>query len=310
MQYHHTPVLLQEVLQGLCPQPNQNFIDGTVGGGGHATAILQVTAPYGQLLAFDKDEQALQAARHNLKAFGKRVTFVKDSYANLEPHIQAAGWTHANGILLDLGLSSDQLADSSRGFSFQIEAPLDMRFDITTGQTAADILNQASDHDLEKIFRDFGEEPKARILARTIVATRKIHPFITTTDFLNIILSVKKNNPRSLHPATLPWQALRIAVNKEFDEVTLGLNAAINTLLVGGRLAVISFHSGEDRIVKNIFNHEAKDCWCPLQIPVCVCKHKARLKLLNRKPMVATALELQHNARARSAKLRISEKIF
>ncbi len=307
--YCHTPVLLQEVISGLNPQPGQNFIDGTVGGGGHALAILQATAPNGRLLAFDRDQGALSAARENLAQFGNRVIFIHDSYSNLANYVECNKFFPVSGILFDLGLSSAQLDDGNRGFSFKNIGPLDLRFNINTGSSAAELLNDESESELTRIFKEYGEEPQAGKLARTIVAERRLHPFQTTTDLLAVVEKVKGSGRRSINPATLVWQALRIAVNSELQELAEGLKSAVQVLQAGGRFAVISFHSGEDRIVKDFFRRESKNCLCPSLAPVCRCYHQAALKLITRKPVVATTSELNKNSRARSAKLRLVQKI-
>jgi len=307
MEYKHEPVLLQEVLHGLNPRPGQDFIDGTVGGGGHAQAILQATSPNGRLLAFDRDQRALTAAADQLKVFGQRVIFIHDSYVYLKKYALRYGFSHVAGVLLDLGLSSDQLADTNRGFSFQTSGPLDLRFDDSTGISAAQLLNSLSQSELTQIFKNYGEEPRAQVLAKAIVERRRLKPFITTDDLLSVVTAVKGNGRRSLHPATLVWQALRLSVNQELQQLSQVLPDLLEVTVPGGRLAIISFHSGEDRIVKNFFKQEAKDCWCPPESPICQCHHRARLKLLNRQPLTAQSAEIKLNPRSRSAKLRLAE---
>lgn len=308
--YSHTPVLLEEVIRGLNPQPGQIFIDGTVGGGGHARALLEHTAPNGRLIAFDRDAGALEAAQKNLKAFGSRVTFVHDSYSQLQTYAERYRFSDVDGVLLDLGLSSAQLADAQRGFSFQADGPLDLRFDTSRGRTAADILQHESVDELEHIFRAYGEEPRARALARAVVEERRLHPLVTTRDLITLVSRVKPGGGRrSFNPATLVWQALRLAVNDELTELRLGLVAALSALKSGGRLAVVSFHSGEDRMVKEFLRRASRDCLCAPTAPTCVCGHQAELKFIIRKPIVATTTELKRNSRARSAKLRLAQKL-
>ncbi len=310
MRYQHEPVLLEAVVSGLNPQPGQHFVDGTVGGGGHARAILERTAPNGRLVAFDRDPAALEAARENLSVFGDRVTFIHDSYSQLATYAERYQLSDLDGVLLDLGLSSAQLADSHRGFSFNAPGPLDLRFDTTHGRTAADILQHEPADELERIFRDYAQEPQARALARAIVEERRSHPILSTGDLIALVTRVKHGGGRrSFHPATLVWQALRLAVNHELEELTLGLSAAVAALRSGGRLAVISFHSGEDRIVKDFFRRESRDCLCPPAAPTCTCGHRANVKFITRKPVVATPVELHLNTRARSAKLRLAQKL-
>ena len=309
MTYHHTPVLLNEVISGLNPQPGQNFIDGTVGGGGHTQALLAATAPNGHVWAFDRDAAALASTRQRLQSFSHRLTLIHDSYSQLANYVRSADIPHLDGVLLDLGLSSNQLADTTRGFSFQTDGILDLRFDTSQGITAADVLNTYPIGELEELFRDYGQEPQARALAQAIVTSRQTRPFVKTHDLLEIVAQVKGAGQRRHHPATLVWQALRLAVNHELGELVKGLEAALEVLSPGGRLAVISFHSGEDRIVKDFFRRSSRNCICPPEIPVCRCDHKASLKILNNKPMMAQADELKSNPRARSARLRIIQKI-
>jgi len=309
MAYQHTPVLLQEVISGLNPQPGQNFIDGTVGGGGHSQALLVATAPNGHIWAFDRDTAALDSTRQRLQSFDHRLTLIHDSYSQLANYVRSADINHVAGVLLDLGLSSAQLADTTRGFSFQTDGALDLRFDTSQGLTAAEILNTYSAEELESLFREYGQEPQARALAQAIVTSRQATPFTKTHDLLEIVAQVKGWGQRRHHPATLVWQALRLAVNHELEELLKGLEAALEVLTPGGRLAVISFHSGEDRLVKDFFRQASRQCICPPEIPVCRCNHKASLKILNNKPIVAQAEELKSNPRARSARLRIIQKI-
>ncbi|MBI5465727.1 MAG: 16S rRNA (cytosine(1402)-N(4))-methyltransferase RsmH [Candidatus Kerfeldbacteria bacterium] len=309
MAYHHTPVLLQEVIRGLNPQPGQHFVDGTVGGGGHAWALLEATAPDGRLVAFDRDAAALASAQRKLEPFSHRLTFIHDSYSQLATYVRRANLPRLDGVLLDLGLSSAQLADSTRGFSFQSAGALDLRFDTSQGVSAAELLNTASSEELEQIWRNLGQEPQARALARAIVARRRQRPLATTGDLLEVVTMVKGSGQRRHHPATLVWQALRLAVNHELTELASGLKAAVEVLGEGGRLAVISFHSGEDRLVKDFFRRESRTCLCPPELPVCRCHHQPTLKVLTTKPIIPNSAEILRNPRARSAKLRLAQKI-
>ncbi len=310
MAYRHTPVLLQEVIRGLQPQPGQHMADGTVGGGGHAEALLDATAPDGLLLAFDRDADALTAARVRLKRFGTRVTFIHRSYAALGDVARAHGLAgKLSGVLLDLGFSSAQLDDSRRGFSFQTSGELDLRYDERQTVTAAHLLNTLSERELADIFTTFGEEPQAARLASAILDARRLRPLATTDDLLAIIMETKRGSRRrSFHPATLVWQALRIAVNGELDELKLGLQAALDVLAPAGRLAVISFQSGEDRLVKEFLRHESTSCLCEPTAPICRCGHHATLRRLGR-AQHPSAPEVAHNPRARSAKLRLAVKL-
>lgn len=309
-EYGHQPVMLREVLAYLDPQPNGDFIDGTLGAGGHAAALMAATAPTGRLLGFDRDPSALAFAAERLAPFGERFSPIASSYARMdivaaEHHISAV-----DGILLDLGLSSRQLSDAQRGFSFLKEGPLDMRFDPRQGDSAADLINNLSAEELADIFRRYGEEPQSWRIARRIVAER---PLYTTTALAELIeREIGRRAPRGRsgrHPATQTFQALRIAVNNELGEVERGLEVALGLLKQGGRLAVISFHSLEDRLVKNFFRDAARDCKCPPEQPVCTCGARAAMKQVTRKAVQATAEEIAANPRSRSARLRVAAKI-
>ncbi len=302
----HIPVLYHEVLDLLQPKAGQDFIDGTLGAGGHTAGILEATAPDGRVLAFDKDPQAITYAAAKLDKFGKRVTVVNKSYAEMPNLAPDLGFAQVNGILLDLGLSSRQLDDGSRGFSFRFEAPLDMRFDQTTGETAADLVNNLSEAELTNIFWRYGEEKQSRKIARLIVENR---PITTTTQLAHLIEANSGKRKRRIHPATLVFQALRIAVNHELDAVETGIPAAIELLKPGGRIAIISFHSLEDRFVKRLFRQLSQDCVCPPEQPICTCNNKAIVKLVKRKAIKATEGEIETNPRSRSARLRVAEKL-
>jgi len=307
----HTPVLLHEVLSGLNLSPNKNCIDGTVGLGGHAREILKHTAPNGKLIGFDRDQSSLLLAMQNLKEFTNRFIPIHDSYAHVEQHadsIQKVQPIHA--ILLDLGLSSVQLDLAYRGFSFRFSGPLDMRFDQSRGTTAADILNGTSEEQLVRIFKEYGEEPHAKKIARAIVERRIEQPFHETADLVDVIersVPIRALHMR-IHPATRVFQALRIAVNHELEHLSQFLPHALQHLAPGGRFAVISFHSLEDRIVKRFFKNESTECLCPPEIPECRCNHHASIRRITKKPITATEEEIAQNPRARSAKLRIIEK--
>ena len=302
----HIPVLYQEVLDLLQPQPGGLFIDGTLGAGGHTAGILEATAPDGRVLAFDKDPEAVEFAGARLTEFGDRVKLVNNSYADMPTVAPALGFEQVDGILLDLGLSSRQLDDGSRGFSFRYDAPLDMRFDQTQGQTAADLVNNLSEAELADIFWRYGEEKQGRKMARIIVANR---PIATTSQLADLIETHAGQRRRRIHPATLVFQGLRIAVNQELEAVESGIPAAINLLKPGGRIAVISFHSLEDRFVKRLFRDLSQDCICPPEQLVCNCDHRATVKLVTRKAVKAAGTELDTNPRSRSARLRVAEKL-
>lgn len=301
----HIPVLYHEVLEHLQPRPNGRYLDGTVGAGGHTIGILQASAPDGKVLALDRDPEAISFAGQRLAEYGERVTFVNASYVEMAAIAEAYGFDYFDGILLDLGLSSRQLADSGRGFSFLREGPLDMRFDMTQGATAADLINNLSEAELADIFWRYGEERRSRQWAKVIVANR---PITTTTQLADLIAAQVKRR-RRIHPATLIFQALRIAVNDELDALEQGVKAAVELLGENGRLAVISFHSLEDRFVKQYFRQLSRDCICPPEQPVCTCNRQPVLHLITRKAVQASAEEIAANSRSRSARLRVAEKI-
>ena len=285
----HIPVLLKEVLEYLEPKPNQNFIDTTVGDGGHAKEILKLTTPNGKLLAIDRDIDSIICAKSNLAEFTDRVLFINDSFGNLGEIVQRNKFGLADGILFDFGMSSSQLENSDRGFSFQKDEILDMRFDTKTPITAEDIVNDYSESELQEIFKKWSEEPKARLIAHAIITERKRKRIKTTGKLIKIIESVKKRSGK-IHPATLIFQALRIEVNEEFSEIEKALSAAPGIIKHGGRAAFISFHSLEDRLIKNWSKKLDK---------------KGIIKIFNKKPIIASAEEIKSNQRSRSAKLRV-----
>lgn len=288
----HIPVLLKEVLEYLNPKPNQNFIDCTVGDGGHAKEILKATAPEGKLIAIDRDIESIVRAKSNLGEFGGRVLYINDSFGNL-PKI--AGENNAgaiSGILFDFGMSSSQLENSGRGFSFQKDEILDMRFDAKNPLSAEDVINDYREDELSEIFEKWGEEPKARAIASAIVSARGRGRIKTTSELIAIIESVAKRSGK-LHPATLVFQAIRIEVNQELAEIEKALRATPEILAKGGRAAFISFHSLEDRLVKNWARDLSK---------------RGIIKILNKKTIMASAEETSVNPRSRSAKLRVIEK--
>jgi 16S rRNA (cytosine1402-N4)-methyltransferase len=301
----HVAVLYKEVLQGLLPRPGGKYIDGTVGAGGHASGILENSAPGGRLLAFDQDPEALDFARQRLAAFGERVTFVNANFADMGRLAPEHGFEDVDGVLLDLGLSSRQLENPERGFSFQTEGPLDMRFSPAQTQTAADLINNLDEHELADLFWRFGEERNSRRIARAIVNKR---PLGTTAELVQVIEKASPRRGRK-HPATLVFQALRIAVNQELAMLEQGLAAALDLLRPGGRLAIISFHSLEDRYVKHTFRDLERECICPPELPICTCDAHAQVRLPSRRAIQPTVEEVERNPRSRSAKLRIAEKL-
>ncbi len=281
-------------------------MDGTLGAGGHAQGILQASAPDGLLLGLDVDPQALQLARQRLAPFASRSFILHASYITLREQIQALGWPLVDGVLLDLGLSSMQLDTPERGFSFQADAPLDMRFDPDNPLTAAHLVNSLSEKELADLLYTYGEERRAYQVARAILAARPLH---TTGQLAAVVAQVTGSGRPGMHPATRAFQALRIAVNHELESLEQVLPQALAALAPGGRLAVISFHSLEDRLVKQFFRRESRDCVCPPRQPICTCGHKASLIEITRQPLFPTEAEVQQNPRARSARLRVAEVI-
>jgi 16S rRNA (cytosine1402-N4)-methyltransferase len=310
----HVPVLLGEVLNGLQVRPGGRHVDATVGGGGHANQILAASAPDGILLGLDRDPAALEVASDRLARYGDRVELVHASFAHLKEVArvhgfageQGSGGTGVDGVLFDLGLSSLQLADAERGFSFMADGPLDMRFDTTSGgPTAADLVNQLSAEELADILYRYGEERQSRRIARAVVEAR---PLRTTGELAQVIEQAVGRRRGRLHPATLTFQALRIAVNEELTTLEAALPQAVELLAPGGRLAVIAFHSLEDRIVKRFMRRESKDCICPPELPICTCDHRASLNLVTRKPIRPSEEEVAANPRSRSARLRVATR--
>jgi 16S rRNA (cytosine1402-N4)-methyltransferase len=302
----HQPVLYQEIIQALNPVSNSRYVDGTLGAGGHSWGILNASSPGGLLLGLDLDPAAIEIARSRLAEFGPRAILRQASYASLAVQLKNLGWQAVNGILLDLGLSSMQLDNPEKGFSFQAEGPLDMRFDPRAPRSAADLVNQLPEQELADLIWKYGEEPASRRIARAIVNTR---PLTTTRQLAAIVAAASRRPPGKIHPATRVFQALRIAVNQELQSLEAVLPQAVDALAPGGRLAVIAFHSLEDRIVKHYFRQESRDCICPPGQPVCTCGHKATLKEIARRPIMPGEDETARNPRARSARLRIAEKL-
>jgi 16S rRNA (cytosine1402-N4)-methyltransferase len=302
----HTPVLLPETLKALSVQAGGRYIDCTLGAAGHAAAILQKSAPGGQLLGIDADPAAIEIAREKLRDYQGSILLVNDNFANLQSICIKYDFFPVHGILFDLGLSSLQLGEGGRGFSFQYDAPLDMRFNPAQKITAADIVNTAPEVRLAYIFRTYGEEIRSQRIAREIVGAR---PIKTTLQLARLIERAIGRRGR-LHPATRTFQALRIAVNHELENLESALKQAVEVLGYEGRLAVITYHSLEDRIVKQYLQSESRGCICPPGTPVCICNHKPRLRLINKKVIVPSAAEIAGNPRSRSAKLRAAERII
>ncbi|MHB1130794.1 MAG: 16S rRNA (cytosine(1402)-N(4))-methyltransferase RsmH [Chloroflexota bacterium] len=305
----HIPVLLDAVLSYLRPRAGGVYVDGTLGGGGHAAALLAASGPEGRLLGMDVDPRATARAAQALAGFGSRVLVVNRSYVEMATTVREQGLAPVDGIVLDLGLSSHQLAEGERGFSFQQEAPLDMRFDQRAGATAAELLATLSETELADLIYLYGEERRSRALARAIVQARSREPFTTTTQLAAFVRRIVGGKPGGIHPATRTFQALRIAVNGELDALESVLPQTMEILRPGGRVAIISFHSLEDRLVKRFFLRESTGCLCPPSAPVCTCGHQPRLQRVTKKPVVASPEEVAANPRSRSAKLRVAERL-
>jgi 16S rRNA (cytosine1402-N4)-methyltransferase len=308
----HLPVLYKTIITALRPKSTGRYIDGTLGAGGHSAGILTESTPDGEVLGLDLDPQALAIARERLKVFGKRAHVVEASYTKMNDEAANLGWDVVDGIVLDFGVSSMQLDTPERGFSFIHDGPLDMRFTPQASLSAADLVNSSAEAELANIIFRYGEERLSRKIARAIVNNR---PISTTKELADLILKHVGKKER-IHPATRTFQALRIAVNGELEAIETVLPLAVSLLRSpdpklgkpGGRLAVISFHSLEDRLVKEYFRRESTDCICPPRQPICTCGHKASIIEINRKPVEANEEEILANSRARSAKLRVAEK--
>lgn len=301
----HAPVLLHEAVEYLAVQPGGRYVDCTTGAGGHSRAILEAAAPGGLLLGLDADPVAISVARENLASYGDAVQLVESNFRDIRRVCRHQNFIPVHGVLFDLGISSLQLADE-RGFSFQVEAPLDMRFNPGQALTAGDIVNHYTEHDLADVIWRFGDEPASRRVARAIVRARPLH---TTTELAATIARASGGTHRRIHPATRTFQALRIAVNDELGALRDALSQAVRVLGRGGRLVVISFHSLEDRIVKQYFQQESRDCICPPEQPTCTCGHRASLRVITRRPITPSPEEVAANPRSRSARLRAAEKV-
>jgi 16S rRNA (cytosine1402-N4)-methyltransferase len=310
---YHQPVLLEETLHWLDARPGRLIVDGTLGDGGHAEAILERTAPGGRLVGLDRDPDALRIAGERLARFGARVSLAHASFAELTSVLAKASLSRVDGVLLDLGVSSRQLDQPERGFRFGVATArttaLDMRMDPTRGESAGELLARASEDELARCFREYGELPGASRLAREIVRRRAKQPLRGTADLLGAIDAARIGGGRKHNPATLVFQALRIAVNDELGALEAGLGAAIDALAPGGRLCVIAYHSLEDRIAKQRFAREERPCVCAPSAPVCTCGKKPRLLRATRRAVRPSELEVRNNPRARSAKLRAAEKL-
>ena len=310
MEFSHNPVLLRECIEGLNIRPEGIYVDGTLGRAGHSREIARRLTT-GRLVCIDRDDAALAAAEEQLAPWRERVTLVHGNFGDLERLLDSAGVAEADGMLFDLGVSSPQLDDPERGFSYMADAPLDMRMDRSEGLSAHTVVNQWPQEELRRILFQYGEERCAGAIAAAIVRAREKAPIETTLQLVDVIKSAMPAHAlrEKQHPAKRTFQAIRIAVNDELTAVGRMLQGAVPRLTPGGRLCVISFHSLEDRIVKNALAAFARGCTCPPDFPVCVCGKKPQIRLVNRKPIVAGAAELEDNPRARSAKLRVAEKL-
>ena len=302
----HQPVLYHDIILALHPKSGGRYVDGTLGAGGHAAGILAASSPDGLLLGLDVDPQALELARLRLAPFGERACLIQASYTTLGDQLTALDWPPVDGILLDLGASSMAFDTPERGFSFQADGPLDMRFNPANPLTASELVNGLPEVELASVIYRYGEEPAARRIAQAIVRAR---PVSGTLALAEIIVKASGGKRGRIHPATRTFQALRIAVNQELKSIEAVLPQAVQALEPGGRLAVIAFHSLEDRIVKEFYRQESRDCICPPRQPICTCGHKASIREVTRRPIQPAAEEIQQNPRARSTKLRIAEKL-
>ena len=304
----HIPVLFEQTMNWLQPRSGGRYIDATLGGAGHAAGILERSAPTGLLLGLDADPEAIARAESALAPFGNRAILVHSNFREMGRVAEQHGFGPADGILLDLGLSSYQLDHVERGFSFQHDAPLDMRFDPGQEVAARDLVNNLDQDELADILWSYGDERRSRRIARAIVAARPIESTLQLAELVRRAYRSYRSRTR-IHPATRVFQALRMAVNDELGALQEGIEAALALLAPGARLAVIAFHSGEDRVVKQFMRREGRDCICPPEAPICVCGHKAQLDILTRKPIRPSDMEIERNPRSRSARLRVAERL-
>ena len=318
MDTHHIPVLCNKVIDFLSPKSDGVYIDGTVGLGGHSAAILETSAPNGRVIGIDLDVEALTIAKSRLHVFGERSSLINGNFAEMDVLLETRHSIHAvDGILLDLGVSSLQLDTPHRGFSFNHTGPLDMRMNARqmlnsereTDLTAMRVVNNSPMNALVDIFKRYGEERFARRIAHRIIQTRQETPIMTTTQLAEIVKQAVPKGVSKIHPATRVFQALRIHINAELENLETGLDIAIQLLRQGSCLCIITFHSLEDRIVKHCFQKCARTCICPPKTPICICEHTASLEILTKRPISPDAVEVQHNPRARSAKLRVARKL-
>ena len=310
MEFVHKSVLLNETIDGLNIQPDGIYVDGTLGGGGHAYEVCRRLGDKGSIVGIDQDAAAIEAAGNRLKDFGEKVTIVRSNYCDMKSKLHELGIDKVDGIVLDLGVSSYQLDTAERGFSYREDAPLDMRMDTRQKMTARDIVNDYEEMELYRVIRDCGEDKVAKNIAKHIVAARKVKPIETTGELTEIIRASipMKYQKKSGHPAKRTFQAIRIELNRELEVLKDSLDDMIDLLNPGGRLCIITFHSLEDRIVKSAFRKNENPCTCPSDFPVCVCGKVSKGSILTRKPILPSEEEMEENSRAKSAKLRIFER--
>ena len=311
MEFKHKSVLLEETIEGLNIKPDGIYVDGTLGGAGHAGEVCRKLSAKGRFIGIDQDQDAIIAASERLAPY-KQATIIRSNYCYMVPELAARGITKVDGILLDLGVSSYQLDNEERGFTYRVDAPLDMRMDQRQTLTASDIVNNYEEKELYRIIRDYGEDKFAKNIAKHIVAARQVKPITTTGELTEIIRESipMKMQVKSGHPAKRTFQAIRIELNRELDVLRDSLDGMIDILDDGGRLCIITFHSLEDRIVKTIFRKNENPCTCPSDFPVCVCGKKSKGKVITRKPILPGETEMEENPRSKSAKLRIFERVL
>ncbi len=310
MAFQHTSVLLEETVDGLAVKPDGTYVDATLGGGGHAFEVCRRLNEQGRLIGIDQDAAAIEAAGARLSGFGERVTIIRSNYCDMKPRLHEAGIDKVDGIVLDLGVSSYQLDTAERGFSYRVDAPLDMRMDQRGELTARDIVNTYSESELYRVIRDYGEDRFAKNIAKHIVTEREKAPIETTGQLNEVIRHAipAKIRKTSGHPSKRTFQAIRIELNRELDVLRDSLDDMIDMLNPGGRICIITFHSLEDRIVKSAFRKNENPCTCPADFPVCVCGNVPKGKIITRKPILPGEEEMEQNSRSKSAKLRIFER--
>lgn len=305
---YHIPVLYKETLETLVTDRDGIYLDCTLGGGGHTEGLLKATSEKGRVISIDQDQQAIDFAKERLKKYGNRWQVFKNNFENLDMVVYMAGVDKVNGILMDIGVSSTQLDDPERGFSYRYDTRLDMRMNKSNPLSAYEVVNEYEEEKLAKIIYEYGEERYSRRIARIICERRQEKPIETTGDLVEIIKKAYPSRAEK-HPAKKTFQAIRIEVNRELEVLEKAITKALEALKPGGRLAIITFHSLEDRIVKNMFKELATGCKCPPELPICVCNEKPKVKLVTRKPIIPGEEELKYNNRAHSSKLRVIEKI-